>query len=398
MNLLVSLVDFLEQQFKDISWHDRHLVQFRLNGLIGFLFVFLKDRFKIQFIVHLLDLGNLGIVPSAVIVSQGLALLVVGPLEGLHDEPGALGILDIRTDFANHGRIAVAIQNVIGDLKVLSHDAANIASRLVGLGIGNLRCDHAHGNGQIETVKGRLVLDDFLISLQSEASQIDGRCRRSGRIEHGGVNGLRREIQELSKFGILNDIQEQFDQEVIIWLLSKVLLEQSKDEILQNETIVDRDKLDLGYLVPAGLSSSGLTLVHDIVRHEKEGLQEFDGPSQNAGLGNLLVGEAPALEGPHDAHHGRTAIQFATGNVVIHHVLDPLNGLIGHLLAFHNLENLIAKHREQTFEFLLDVFRVEFCHFFQWINNRLIHCGSQDMIHFSHYGTGCCCWFVCHEV
>ena len=189
--------------------------------------------------------------------------------ERLHDQPSTFVILNVGTNFSNGVWIAKAIQIIILNLKVFAHGATNALGEGIGVGIAGSGQDQAHGDGQIETIKGGFVFDDALITIEGKAIQIDDRSVVVVVIIRLGLTG---EIEQLSQFGFLNNIQQQFDQIKIKGFVSKVTTQQAKDETFQQEGIINGNQLDVGQLVPAGLSATRLTVIHDIVRHQKEGL------------------------------------------------------------------------------------------------------------------------------
>lgn len=87
-------------------------------------------------------------------------------LQGLHDEPATFVVLDVGANLADGLRVTVAVEVVVLDLEELAHLEQDlervVVLRLVGVGVETGH-HHPHGNGAVERVERRLVLDDTLV-------------------------------------------------------------------------------------------------------------------------------------------------------------------------------------------------------------------------------------------
>ena len=62
-----------------------------------------------------------------------------------------------------------------------------------------------------------------------------------------------------------------------------------------------------------------------------------------------------SLERPHDGKNGDAAVQLAVGDVVLHHGVSPLDGLVGHVVGAHVLQELVLQMLEHAHEAVLVV-------------------------------------------
>ena len=112
------------------------------------------------------------------------------------------------------------------------------------------------------------------------------------------------------------------------------------NHILENQRVINGIVLgDIGLFVPAWCTAAGDTRVHDIIRHEKEGLEPFDLPSQNGGILVLLLGEFALLEDLDSLDDGEATGHFSTGygvgdadGVVVDELLLDIVGEGGEIL------------------------------------------------------------------
>jgi len=89
------------------------------------------------------------------------------------------------------------------------------------------------------------------------------------------------------------------------------------NHILENQSVINGVVLsNIRFFVPAWRSTAGNTSVHDIIRHEKEGLEPFDLPSQNGGILVLLVGKFALFEDFDTFDDGEAAGHFTSGHGV----------------------------------------------------------------------------------
>lgn len=115
----------------------------------------------------------------------------------------------------------------------------------------------------------------------------------------------------------------------------------------EHPPVVDGDGLHVRQAEPAGLPSAGDTVVHEVIRHQEEGLQELDAPAQRGGLAALLVGQVVAHqlgEGAPHAQCGQASVHLATGDGVGEHARNPLVGLLRQFVGDGQVvQNLLAK-------------------------------------------------------
>mmetsp|Transcript_13583 Transcript_13583/g.19959 ORF Transcript_13583/g.19959 Transcript_13583/m.19959 type:complete len:220 (-) Transcript_13583:265-924(-) len=130
---------------------------------------------------------------------------------------------------------------------------------------------------------------------------------------------------------------EEVHQLGVVGLAAKVPLQDAEHSRLQEERVVDGNHLHIGFLVPTGLTPPGLRVVHDVVRHQEEGLQPLHTPPQGSGpvqlAGRQLLHPGGGRQPLVHLHHRAPAIQFATFHVVVVHVGDPVNHLLRHLVV-----------------------------------------------------------------
>lgn len=82
----------------------------------------------------------------------------------------------------------------------------------------------------------------------------------------------------------------------------------------------------MGHAVPAGLAPAGDGVVHDVVRHQEEGLQPLDAPAERVG-GKLGVWGQPRRAagrlcvGGQGVRDGHAPVQLAAGHVEVEHLV-----------------------------------------------------------------------------
>lgn len=91
---------------------------------------------------------------------EDLALLGRSDLERDVDVPAALVVEDVGTNLSYDGAVAVAIEDVVLDLEVLSERDEDVESCGVRFRVLDARHVHREGDGEVEGVVGRLVDDN----------------------------------------------------------------------------------------------------------------------------------------------------------------------------------------------------------------------------------------------
>ena len=100
-------------------------------------------------------------------------------------------------------------------------------------------------------------------------------------------------------------------------MLTEIFLEEHIDGRLEHEGVVDGDHADVGHAEPARGAAAGVRGVHDIVRNEEEGLQEFGQPAEGGEVSVLCGVEGAAEEDGGGIDRGQAAIELAIGSVVL---------------------------------------------------------------------------------
>lgn len=182
--LFAALVNLAQERLKHLLLQSGRLINGR--DLIAdvrnhLLLVVLVDVLQVELLVQSLHLGLELSVLSAVGSVEQLALLGIAALQGLVDQPRALVVLDIGTDFANEGRVTVRIQVVVLDLEVLTQGDEDIMGDLKVLGSGKLEVVQRQRNGEVETVVCRLIGDNEHVLVHGEVVEADivlGSCNQ----------------------------------------------------------------------------------------------------------------------------------------------------------------------------------------------------------------------------
>ena len=219
------------------------------------------------------DLDLLGVLMTVVGLEQS-ALLLVHALKGLHTQPGALVVLDVGTDLADHSGVTVVVEVVVLDLELLADLHADVLASLEGLGVLDTTENEASSHRKVEGIEGSLVLDDALVESKVErAKDLD----RLAALGHGEkVKGLAHLSLE-HHVGV--DLVELEEVGLVRTLLNKVVHER-----LENDGIIDGIHLHLGELVPAGLAAAGGGAVHDVVGDKEAGLEHLHSPGKSKSL------------------------------------------------------------------------------------------------------------------
>ncbi|KND93990.1 hypothetical protein TOPH_01615 [Tolypocladium ophioglossoides CBS 100239] len=297
-HLLGSLENLVEEDGKNLLLEALALVNLADHGadLAGALLLEgLVALLEAHVVVELLDDGLLGVVLLAVVVLEDLALVGSGDLEGLVDEPGALVVLDVGADLANVLGQAKVVEEVVLDLEVLAEGDEDVLGLLEVLGGGEVELVEGEGDGLID--------DDELVFLHGEVVEID-------RVLGGGE-----QVAELAHLGLEGGLEEELDEVDVGGVGAEELLEEDVDGRLEDEGVVDGDHADAVLAVPAGLAAAGDAAVHDVVRDEKEGLEQLRHPTERGGLEVLLVVEGGAEEEGDGVGDGHAAVAFAAEGV-----------------------------------------------------------------------------------
>jgi len=219
------------------------------------------------------DLDLLGVLMTVVGLEQS-ALLLVHALKGLHTQPGALVVLDVGTDLADHSGVTVVVEVVVLDLELLADLHADVLTSLECLDILNTTNDKTGSHRKVEGVEGSLVLDDALVESKVErAKDLD----RLAALGHGEkVEGLAHLSLE-HHVGV--DLVELEEVGLVRTLLNKVVHER-----LENDGIIDGIHLDVGESVPAGLTTTSDRTIHEIISDKEAGLEHLYSPGKSKSL------------------------------------------------------------------------------------------------------------------
>mmetsp|Transcript_58662 Transcript_58662/g.128379 ORF Transcript_58662/g.128379 Transcript_58662/m.128379 type:complete len:210 (+) Transcript_58662:22-651(+) len=165
-----------------------HLFQEYLNNFprhISFLHLILEGKdileglglvvcvlpFQANLLVDIFDLllfRGLNFTLSIVLVQVCLLLWRAKLMVGLHKEPSALFVLDVRADLPQGFGRRKGVQVVVLGLKVDAHQQQGFPDRIIGVLLPDPCHLHAQSNGQVERVEGSLVLHDELPSAVCE--------------------------------------------------------------------------------------------------------------------------------------------------------------------------------------------------------------------------------------
>ena len=135
----------------------------------------------------------------------------------------------------------------------------------------------------------------------------------------------------------------------------EVLLQHAVDLALQHQTVVDGVHLDLVVLVPARLAAASHRFVHDVVPHEERRLQPLDAPAHHLRLEHQFRVDLGSVlrERAHAVDHRQTAVELAVGDVVLHHLVDPVGGDLHLPIGFLVVHELLAELLEHLQERLV---------------------------------------------
>ena len=116
-----------------------------------------------------------------------------------------------------------------------------------------------------------------------------------------------------------------------------MLFQEPVDCRLKQERVVDGNQADAFIAIPAWLTPTRDTRIHDIVRDEEERLElrnlsaldarrtrdthELDTPPQYGRLEVLLLCQCPSLQDFGSVYHGKTTVELATGHIIVEDLL-----------------------------------------------------------------------------
>lgn len=258
---------------------------------------------ELEVVVELLDNLFLLVVLAAVVLLEDLALLGGGDGEGLVDEPRALVVLDVGTNFANVLRETEVVEVIVLDLEVLAQGDEDVLGLLQVLGGGEVELVEGQGDGEVEGVVGGLVNDDEAVLFHGKVVEVDLVLR-------GGE-----QVAQLAKLGLEGGLVEELDEVDVGGVGAEVLLEEGVDGGLEHEGVVDGDHADTLLAVPAGLATAGDARVHDVVRDEEEGLEELGHPAEGGRLEVLLLREGLLEEEGDGVGDRHAAVAFSAEGV-----------------------------------------------------------------------------------
>lgn len=280
--LLLALVNLVKEDLKDFTLETSGLIDLSNSGSkvsSNLLLIVQKVLSNVELGKDSLDLSlGLGVLDTVVLV-KNLALLSVGLLKGLVDDPAALVILDVGTDLANDSGVTVAVEVVILNLEVLTKRKEDVFSLLEVLGRVNASHVHGKSNRKVEGVESSLVSDNVRMLLKRKLGKVNFIFRGSEK------------IKKLTKLSLEGNLVEEFNKINVVGLLLEVVFKKNVNGSLEHKSVVDGNHTNLGGLVPARLTSTGDGAVHDIVSYQKVGLQKLDTPSKEGSLLVLFFGE-----------------------------------------------------------------------------------------------------------
>lgn len=308
--LLLAFVNLVKEDLKDFTLEASRLIDLgnsRSKISSNLLLIIQKVLGNVKLIKNSLNLGlSLGALDTVVLV-KNLALLRVGLLEGLVDDPAALVVLNIGTDLANDSGVTVAVKVVILNLEVLTERKEDVFSLLEVLGRGDASHVHGEGNRKVERVESSLVSDNVRVLLKRKLGKVN--------LVFGGSE----KIKKLTKLSLESNLVEELNKINVVGLLLEVVLEENVDGGLEHKGVVDGNHTNLGVLVPARLTSAGDGAIHNIVSYQEVGLQKLDTPSKEGSLLVLFFGELIkrlVLKKSVSVNNRETSVSLAADTVV----------------------------------------------------------------------------------
>lgn len=350
--LLGSLVDLFEKGTEDIATKALRLgevVDERVDLLVRLGLVLLETGAKVDvgLVENILDALLTFWVLLAIVIVEDLTLLRGSVLKGNVDVPGALVVENVGADLANLLRGTITVEEVVLNLEVLAHGEENVEGLLVEGFVGDTGHAHGEGDGEVERVEGSLVDDDEVVLLQRELGEVDR------------VFGGSDEVNELAELGLEGDVVEEFEEHAVIRFGAEVLLEQKVDGGFQHEGVVDGNVADTVDAVPARLTSASDAGIHHVIGDEEVGLEKLDAPAEDGGLEvfglgeltrELTSGSIGAKEDLDGVNDGKTAVELATGSVVVEVATEPVDGLGRHVFRDKVSGKLLYQEGEDGLE------------------------------------------------
>ncbi len=293
-------------------------------------FIFGEGSFKFSLAVQVLDEFHLGSVVLTIIGLEGgdILFILVCREEGA-SEPRTLVVFDVGADLADVSRIAEAVEEVVLDLEILTHrdgqlfDESGVdAFELVGDG-------ETEDHGAVICVEGSLVLDDAVVSVESEFLEVG--CVGALLIgdELGGVvDGSG--VVELTDGGEEVGFVDGGEEDGLVGMPPEEDLDHASAPSQDDQTVVDGDSGgDTLHFVPARFAAASQTTIHNVVLDEEVSLQKLNAPAKNASSKNdfvlLLLGLVGVVElgaGSSDFDDANTAVVLSAEAVRIHALLQ----------------------------------------------------------------------------
>lgn len=221
------------------------------------------------------------------------------------DDPAALVVLDVGADFADDLGGAVGVEVVVLDLEVFAEGDEDVVGLFEIVGRGEGEVVEGEGDGEVEGVVGGFVDDDEAVFLGAELREVDVVFRRG------------EQVAQLADFGLEGGGVEEFEELGVVGVGVEVLFKEDVDGGFEHEGVVDGDHAHFRELVPAGLAAAGLRRVHDVVRDEEEGLEEFGEPAEGGGVEEFGLVKGAGEEEGSCVDDGHATIAFAAHCVVV---------------------------------------------------------------------------------
>mmetsp|Transcript_36972 Transcript_36972/g.80541 ORF Transcript_36972/g.80541 Transcript_36972/m.80541 type:complete len:223 (+) Transcript_36972:184-852(+) len=222
---------------------------------MSLVFVCLKQLLQLHILVHGLNLCHCILVRLAVVILENGQLLLVRALERLTDQPAALVVLNVGTNFANHGWIPIAVQDVVLNLEELPDYQADFAGRVEGALLFHAAQVQCTRRREVECVESGLPRDNQPVPVQGVVIEVD---LPLGNGQH---------VHELPYCGCVGTLVEHLEDVYVTRQVGGVLLQHAIYHCLQDAAVVHGNQLHLLHLVPARLASSGQRVIHDVVCH-----------------------------------------------------------------------------------------------------------------------------------
>lgn len=183
--------------------------------------------FEIECIVNRLDRLFVFCGLATIVSVQDGALIRIRLFQSHVDHPGTLVVVDIGADLANDLGVAVAVQEIVLDLKVLAQRNQNTLCRLKVLAVGHAGHIHGERDREVERVEGGLVRDDELVLVERELVEVHMRFRRN------------QEVQLLAELGLERHLVHEIHDVDIVGLAAKVFAQKVVDGRLDHKRVID---------------------------------------------------------------------------------------------------------------------------------------------------------------